>query len=104
MPSLNELYELTALDACELLTKGEISSRELTAALLDRIEAVEPQVKAFLTVTADEALAQAAAIDARHAAGGSSVQYEPSRQLLEQCGDREFLWQSQARTDPSVLL
>jgi aspartyl-tRNA(Asn)/glutamyl-tRNA(Gln) amidotransferase subunit A len=64
-----ELYELTAWDAYERLAKREISSRELTAALLARIEAVEPKVKAFLTVTAGEALAQADALDARRAGG-----------------------------------
>ena len=64
-----ELYDLTASDACELLTRGEISARELTIALLERIEAVEPKVRAFLTVTADAALAQADAVDAARAAG-----------------------------------
>jgi aspartyl-tRNA(Asn)/glutamyl-tRNA(Gln) amidotransferase subunit A len=66
---VSELYELTAWDACELLTKRAISARELTAALLARIAAVEPEVRAFLTVTPEEALAQADAVDAKRAAG-----------------------------------
>ena len=46
-------HELTIQDAHEKLISGEISSQELTRAALDRIEAVEPKVAAFITV--DEA-------------------------------------------------
>src|SRR5262249_40155441 len=44
-------------------------ARELTEAALARIEAVEERVKAFLTVTPEQALAQADAIDARRTQG-----------------------------------
>ncbi len=46
-----------------------ISARELVAVALARIEAVDPQVNAFVSVDADAALADALAIDERIAAG-----------------------------------
>ena len=66
---LSELIELTAHEAAERMARGDFSAVELTQATLDRIEAVEPQVQAFLTTTADSALAAAAAIDERRARG-----------------------------------
>ncbi len=51
--------------AAELAThvrEGKVSSRELVQASLDRIEAVEPTLNAFVDVFADEALAQADAV------------------------------------------
>ncbi len=50
--------------------KGKmISSTEVTKAMLERIEAVEPKVGSFITVTPEQALADAAAADSRIAAG-----------------------------------
>jgi aspartyl-tRNA(Asn)/glutamyl-tRNA(Gln) amidotransferase subunit A len=46
-----------------------ISAREVVQGALDRIEAVDPKVNAFVVVDADAALAQAAALDERLAAG-----------------------------------
>lgn len=45
------------------------SARELTQAAIERIEAVNPQVNAFVEVDGDAALAEAAALDERLAAG-----------------------------------
>jgi len=59
---------LTSLTIHELgarFRRGESSSAEAAQAYLERIEALDPQVRAFLTVTRDEALTQAAAADAR---------------------------------------
>ena len=64
-----ELYRLTAHEAHDKLVKKEISSQELTEALYKRIEAVEPKVKAYITLDKEHALAQAAAVDAAIAAG-----------------------------------
>lgn len=58
-----QLHTLTLAQAHELLKAGEISSVELTRAVLDRIAAVEPEVEAFITVTQDEALAMAREAD-----------------------------------------
>lgn len=53
------------------LQSGDVSSRELTQAALDRIEAVNPQLNAFLSTQAESALAQAASIDSRRLVGES---------------------------------
>ncbi|MCA9770977.1 MAG: Asp-tRNA(Asn)/Glu-tRNA(Gln) amidotransferase subunit GatA [Myxococcales bacterium] len=58
-----KLHELTIFQAHELLHKREISSKELTTAVLNRIEAVDPKVGAYLTLNADEAMEQAEAAD-----------------------------------------
>ena len=51
------------------MAAGEVSAVEVTRAHLDRIEAVEPAVHAFLHVDAEGALRAAADVDARRAAG-----------------------------------
>ncbi|NPA91791.1 MAG: Asp-tRNA(Asn)/Glu-tRNA(Gln) amidotransferase subunit GatA [Chloroflexi bacterium] len=62
-----ELYQLTAHEARDLLRRGDISATELTRAVLQRITAVEPRVKAYITLTPEVALAQAAEADKRFA-------------------------------------
>jgi aspartyl-tRNA(Asn)/glutamyl-tRNA(Gln) amidotransferase subunit A len=64
-----QLHQLTVTQAHHLLRNREISSVELTRAVLDRIAAVEPRIQAFLTVTADAALADAQKADAAIARG-----------------------------------
>ncbi len=59
------LYRLTVSEASELLANREITSVELTRAVLDRISAVEEDVKAYLLVAPEEALNQARAADER---------------------------------------
>ena len=61
MPYAN--HYLSAREAGELLRDRQVSAQELTQAALDRIDAVEPQVKAFVTVTRERALTQAAQAD-----------------------------------------
>jgi aspartyl-tRNA(Asn)/glutamyl-tRNA(Gln) amidotransferase subunit A len=63
---------LTSLTIHELgarYRRGETRPTEAAQAYLDRIEALDPQVRAFLTITRDEALKDAAAADARLKAG-----------------------------------
>jgi aspartyl/glutamyl-tRNA(Asn/Gln) amidotransferase subunit A (EC 6.3.5.-) len=69
---MTSLHQLTLSEAREALMRGEITSVELTDALLARIAAVEPQVRAFLTIDAEGARLQAQAADARRAAGDLS--------------------------------
>lgn len=54
-----ELTDLTLHDSLGSLHKGQITSRELTAAFLQRIEDLNPRLQAFLYVDASQALAQA---------------------------------------------
>jgi aspartyl-tRNA(Asn)/glutamyl-tRNA(Gln) amidotransferase subunit A len=53
----------------EKLVKKELSAVEITQAALDRITAVDGKVQSFLHVTAEKALEQARAVDAKIAAG-----------------------------------
>ncbi len=66
------LYDLTIREAQSRLQRGEISSVELTRAVLERIACVDERVRAYLTVTPEAALEQAAEADARRAAGEES--------------------------------
>ncbi|MDJ0714820.1 MAG: Asp-tRNA(Asn)/Glu-tRNA(Gln) amidotransferase subunit GatA [Prochloraceae cyanobacterium] len=61
MASIRELHQ-------QLVNK-ERSALEITTETLDRIEALEPKIQAFLSVTADRALEQAKQVDAKIAAG-----------------------------------
>ena len=64
-----ELYKLTAHELHDKLVKKEVSSVELTNALYERIDAVEDKVNAYVTLDKENALAQAAKVDAKIAAG-----------------------------------
>ena len=64
-----DIKGLTAHAAREMLDRKEVSSVELTQAVLERIGQVEDKVKAFVRVTEATALAQAAEADERIASG-----------------------------------
>ena len=60
---------LTLLDAAEQIRTRKLSPVELTRECLDRIERLNPQLNAFITVTADAALDAARKAEADIAAG-----------------------------------
>ncbi len=64
-----DLSSLTLHAAHELLAAGRMTAVELTQAMLDRIIALDDDVKAYLTLLPESALEQAAAADQRRAAG-----------------------------------
>jgi aspartyl-tRNA(Asn)/glutamyl-tRNA(Gln) amidotransferase subunit A len=66
---MSELHRLSIEDARRALLKREITSLELTTAILARIKEIEPHIGAFITVSADLALKQARAADERLAGG-----------------------------------
>lgn len=66
---MTDLTRATAAQLSELLASGEVSSREVTQASLDRIAAVDGEIHAFLEVAGESALAEADAVDAARAAG-----------------------------------
>lgn len=63
------LHELTIHEARALMKKGKVSAVELTQAAIDRILAVDNDVKAYLTLTPELALEQAREADERRARG-----------------------------------
>jgi aspartyl-tRNA(Asn)/glutamyl-tRNA(Gln) amidotransferase subunit A len=68
-----DLTALTASEARRRLDNREFSAEELTQAHLARIDQVESQVRAFITVMRDVALEQARAADERIARGDASL-------------------------------
>ena len=59
MPAIGETTNLTLEDAAALVRDRRVMPAELTEACLARIEAVEPRLNAFVTVTAEVARTQA---------------------------------------------
>jgi aspartyl-tRNA(Asn)/glutamyl-tRNA(Gln) amidotransferase subunit A len=66
---MDELITMTAAELSAAMAAGEVSAADVTEAHLDRIAAVDDQVKAFLYVAADDARARARDVDARRKAG-----------------------------------
>ena len=64
-----DIYQLTAHEIRDMIKEKKISSKEVTQSALDRIAQVEDKVESFVTVLADEALAQAETVDKKIAAG-----------------------------------
>lgn len=62
---MTDLISLSLLDAAAALRRGDTSSTDLTRACLDRIQAIEHEIHAFLTLTPDLALEQAETADKR---------------------------------------
>jgi len=54
-----DILKKSVLELRELLDKGEISSREIVQAYIDRIEKTEPKLNSFVTLTFEEALKDA---------------------------------------------
>ena len=62
-----EIHELSAVELRDALCSGELSSRQATGHFLDRIAVENRHLGAFITVTAEQALLDAAAADESHA-------------------------------------
>ncbi len=67
--TMSQVTSLPAADLAARIAAAEISAVEVTQAHLDRIDAVDGRVHAFLHVDTDGALAAARAVDDRRAAG-----------------------------------
>jgi amidase len=65
----DELHYLTGLEAGRRIRDGELSSVELTKAMLARIDKVDAELHAYATVLPESALAEAAEADAALAKG-----------------------------------
>ncbi len=67
------MHQLTLAEIARGLAAKQFSSEELTRTLLARIQALDPQLNAFITVTEALALEQARAADVRRANGDNSL-------------------------------
>ena len=64
-----ELYELTVHELRDKLAKKEITSEDITKSYIKRIEEKEPDVKAFVNTTLEDALKNAQEVDKKIAQG-----------------------------------
>jgi len=65
----SDLSRNDAASLTRLFATGQVTAREITAAFLDRIEATDRALGAFLSVAGDRALREAEELDRRRAAG-----------------------------------
>ncbi|WP_035797832.1 Asp-tRNA(Asn)/Glu-tRNA(Gln) amidotransferase subunit GatA [Kitasatospora mediocidica] len=66
---MTDLIKYTAADTAAAIASGQVSAVEVAQAHLDRIDAVDKKVNAFLHVDTEGALAAARAVDAKRAKG-----------------------------------
>ncbi|MER7706445.1 Asp-tRNA(Asn)/Glu-tRNA(Gln) amidotransferase subunit GatA [Kitasatospora sp. NPDC097605] len=66
---MTDLIRYTAADTAAAIAKGEVSAVEVAQAHLDRIEAVDQKVNAFLHVDTEGALSAARVVDEKRAKG-----------------------------------
>ena len=64
-----ELWRLDATQTAAAVRTGEVTARQVAESHLSRLAAVNPALNAVVHTFADEALAEAAAADARQRAG-----------------------------------
>ncbi len=67
---MTDLCMQDAIGLAAMLRRREVSAREVIAAHIGRIEALDPAINAVVTRTFDAALAKAAAADQAMARGG----------------------------------
>ena len=67
------MHNLFIGELAERLKNRQVSSVELTRHFLSRIERLNPALNAFITLTAEQALTDAAAADARLKAGEREI-------------------------------
>ncbi len=70
---MTDLHRLSIRELSEGLAGAKFSSRELTEHYLERIAKIDAQVQSYVTVTAEQALAQADAADAAIKAGNATA-------------------------------
>ncbi|WP_202740919.1 MULTISPECIES: Asp-tRNA(Asn)/Glu-tRNA(Gln) amidotransferase subunit GatA [Acinetobacter] len=68
---MTDLHRLSIRELSEGLKTAQFSSRELTEHYLKRIAKIDPKVKSYVTVTAEQALAEADAADAALKSGNA---------------------------------
>lgn len=85
-----EIYEIA-----DLLSAGELTSEEVTTALLDRIDAVDARIGSYAFVARDDALAAARRSDERRAAGQAIGRLDGIPLAIKDIYDREG-WRTEA--------
>ena len=73
---MRDVTQMTIHDAASALDRGEVSAREICEALLERRDAVDSTVQAFLHVNRAQVLRDAESADARRHAGGAMSRFD----------------------------
>ena len=68
-----ELYSLGVFELKQMLDKKEISAAEIVSSVYGRIDAVEEKIKAYVTLTRDEAFEMARTADKERSEGRSGA-------------------------------
>ena len=68
-PAASGLAWLSIEELAQLLRARRVSAEEVARACIARVERLEPRLHAFITVTADRAIADARAVDAARTTG-----------------------------------
>ncbi len=58
-PKSNDICDATATELVSMIRDRAVSPVEVTRAFLERIERVNPKINAYVTITADQAMALA---------------------------------------------
>ena len=82
-----KLWQLSASTLSAMLGRGEVGAREVLAAHLARIDAVEDRVRAFTEVLREQATAEAAASDARRSKGEARGPLDGVPVTIKECYD-----------------
>ncbi len=83
------LWQLSACAISSMLERGDVSSREVVAAHLGRIESIEPRVHAFTEVLVERARTDAQHSDERRRAGKSRGLLDGVPVTIKECFDLE---------------
>ena len=86
---MTQLWQLSAVDMAARLARGDVSSRELVQAHLDRIAAVDGKVRAFTAVFHDRALADADRADDERRGGHARGALHGIPVSIKECFDFE---------------
>ncbi len=78
MNRLSQLHELTLSQTLAGLESGDFSSQELCSAYLQRIQALDPELKTFLHIAEESAQQEAKAADKRRAAARKAKEKVPA--------------------------
>jgi aspartyl-tRNA(Asn)/glutamyl-tRNA(Gln) amidotransferase subunit A len=70
---MSQITDLTLAQLKQALDDGDLSSVEITTAFLDRIDSLNPELNAFITITHEDARKAAADADAARAKGKASA-------------------------------
>jgi fatty acid amide hydrolase len=84
---MGRLWGLSAAQLAGMLGKGEVSSREVVSAHLERIEGVDDRIRAFTEVLRESAMAEAEASDSRRRGGVALGALDGLPVTIKECFD-----------------